>query len=395
MALATKVKMVALVPKVAGNIGWERITTPRPTSLGSVPPSPEALTVDWLTAALCFGHPGAAVTGFNLGAGSSGTSSRRAFTVEYNAAGTEAGLPTALFSKSSPTFTTRLLTSATGLLVSEAGFYRSMRPELDIEAPVGHYIAHDPRSDRSLFVLEDVSVTRGAIFEDNKRHVTRAMAEGMVSLIARYHAAYWGQDRLDRDFPWLRTSEEWQLNLNDTINNRKRTMVGFERAREAIAPALYARRDEFFDKLMASLAINSRQPRTLLHSDVHPGNWYTTRDGGMGLYDWQCITKGHGTLDLVYALSSHLETEDRRAWERQLVELYLSELAEHGVRDLSFSATWLAYRQQIHHALMMWLATIGASKLQPVMQSTETSLTNLSRMSWAAVDLESLDAVPS
>jgi hypothetical protein len=35
-----------------------------------------------------------------------------------------------------------------------------------------------------------------------------------------------------------------------------------------------------------ALAMHEREPRTLLHSDVHLGNWYVTGDGRMGLCDW-------------------------------------------------------------------------------------------------------------
>ena len=56
-------------------------------SLDRVPPSAEALTAEWLTAALCREVPGAAVVDVEVFGGSDGTSSRRAVRVVYNQAG--------------------------------------------------------------------------------------------------------------------------------------------------------------------------------------------------------------------------------------------------------------------------------------------------------------------
>jgi aminoglycoside phosphotransferase (APT) family kinase protein len=53
-----------------------------------------------------------------------------------------------------------------------------------------------------------------------------------------------------------------------------------------IAPELYDRRAEVPEALEESLKIDATGPQTLLHGDVHPGNWYVAGDGRMGLYDW-------------------------------------------------------------------------------------------------------------
>ena len=149
------------------------------------------------------------------------------------------------------------------------------------------------------------------------------------------------------------------------------------------------------DGLMASLASNVRLPNTFVHSDVHIGNWYVTGAGRMGLTDWQCVARGHGACDIAYSLSSALTTEDRRAWERDLVALYADRLRSHGVAAEATDPEdlWLRYRQQMFHALYNWVYTIGAGEMQPDMQSDDISMVNIARMAAAIDDLDSLGAV--
>src|SRR6516165_8841303 len=54
-----------------------------------------------------------------------------------NATGDEAGLPIHLFTKSSPTLLTGLVTTTANLLAAKHAFYATIRGEVDIEAPMG------------------------------------------------------------------------------------------------------------------------------------------------------------------------------------------------------------------------------------------------------------------
>src|SRR5271163_4444801 len=98
-SLAIKSAMARQVAALTGHVLAEKLRPRRPTDLAEVPASPEALTTEWLTAALCSGHPAARVSGFTIGAGSEGSTSRAPLTVAYNAAGRAAGLPVEVFAK--------------------------------------------------------------------------------------------------------------------------------------------------------------------------------------------------------------------------------------------------------------------------------------------------------
>jgi hypothetical protein len=394
LSASAKLELAGAAAIVAGHWLRERVTPARPVRPGETPPSPSAMTPEWLTHALCREHPEARVVDFEVGAGSDGTSARRALAVAYNEAGRQAGLPTALYTKSSPTLATRIFCGLNRLATIETEFYLRVRPELDIETPHAYHGVYDEPSGRALLIMEDIAVTRGATFGDpTVTHVDRANAERMVTVMAGYHGPLWEDPRLDTEFFWLRRSEDFQRRLNDMMGFRRMFHNGLKRSRGIMPAAVVARENEMWGALEASLTLRARAPQTLLHQDVHARNWYFNGDGHIGIYDWQANAKGLWAVDVAYALSCGLEPEDRRAWERDLLGLYLDRLAAFGGKPPTFEEAWLAYRQQMVHGLGFWLATIGVTALQPQLQPRDVCVANIERMSQALVDLDTLDAL--
>jgi thiamine kinase-like enzyme len=129
-----------------------------------------------------------------------------------------------------------------------------------------------------------------------------------------------------------------------------------------------------------------------LHGDAHLGNWYTTADGEMGLCDWQCVSVGHWSRDLAYTLVSALDVDQRRAWERELIQLYLERLRELSATPVKFDSAWRAYRLQVLGALLMWTPVYRPPAFLPDMQPVEVVEEMLRRITTAVVDLESLAA---
>jgi hypothetical protein len=394
VSAGAKLELAAAAAAVTGHWLLVKVTPSRPVRPGEAPASPAALTPEWLTHALCREHPGARVVDFAVGTGSDGTSARRALTVSYNDAGQQAELPTSLYTKSSPTLATRIFCGLNKLATIETEFYLRVRPELDIETPRAFYGAYDEPSGRAMLILEDIAATRGATFGDpTVTHVDRANAERMVEIMAGYHGPLWEDPRLDGEFFWLRRSEDFQRRLNDMMGFRRMFHNGLKRSRGIMPAVVVARENRMWGALEASLELRARAPQTLLHQDVHARNWYFTGEGRIGIYDWQANAKGLWAVDVAYALSCGLTVEDRRAWERELLALYLDRLAAAGGKPPSFEEAFLAYRQQMVHGLAFWLGTIGVTALQPELQPREVCVENIRRMSQAVADLESLDAL--
>lgn len=364
--MSAKATLPLLGLRVAGNVLAEKIRPVKVTTAAQTPPSADAITTRWLTAVLCKDVPGAVVESFDVVGGSDGTSSRRALRVHYNATGSAAGLPERLFMKGASTLGSRLFLVLGGVTETETIFYRQARPSLDrLRSPRALHAASDMRTFRSVVLMEDLAAAGWSFPDPMREQLTKRDLEDMIDQMAYYHAAFWDSPRLRTDLAKLPTTEAFQRRLND-LGIERRAKVGIERVRDITPPEIYRRKAEIVPAVMRSLALNSSGTPTLLHQDVHQGNWLRDPEGRMGLYDWQCVARGEWALDLSYALSANLPTEDRRAWESDLMDRYLWRLSEEGVEKPPTKAeAMLRYRQQQFHLVMFILLTIGAGKLQP------------------------------
>jgi Phosphotransferase enzyme family len=388
-----KLKLVGGICSIATHVAWERVRrSGPPTDISEVPASASQLTREWLTAALCSDIPGARVTDLSLGGGSDGSSARRSVTVAYNNIGDEAGLPTAIFTKSTPRFANRFVLGLTGAAGNECLFYNECRPTLNINSPIGYYAAFDAASKRSMIVTEDVGKTRNATFGDALQTLTRAEAEDMVTQLAVLHGTFWESAWL-RDTPSLRSARNFQTHFDDTIAFRRQSLVGLDRAQAVVPQSVQTQKARLWASFHKSLSMHDRRPQTLLHQDPHPGNWYRDGSGRMGLYDWQGTTRGWWALDYCYAVQSALGVDDRRAWERELLALYTEHLARAGGVMLTADQAWDEYRLHSLHGLAFWLYTIGAPRLAPAMQPDKYSMAIIGRITQAMEDHDTMAAI--
>ena len=369
----------------------ERVRVRAPSAEG-VPRSPQDVSAEWLTAALCAGAPGVRVLSVAAGPASVGTTTRAGLAVTYNEAGAAAGLPTRLFVKCTTTVAQRLLLGLGGLIDGEPGFYTHVRPTLEIEAPIGCFAAVEPRSWRSIVVTEDVASTRGARFWRPSTAITHGQVEDLLANAAAWHGALWDSSRLG-EWRWLKTPADQMRVIDSLIALANRTGVGAERARTVIPSVLRHRRADLHEGMRRSMHILSQGPRTYLHGDLHIANTYSTQAGRMGIADWQVGLQGSWAHDYAYLLATALEVEDRRRLERDLLDFYLERLAAVGGGAISRDAAWVAYRQATLYPYFAWLYTIGRSRLQPSFQPADTSLTMIERIAAAVDDLDSLGAV--
>lgn len=376
----------ASVARTVAAVGWERLAVPRVRGVSSVPPRIESITPAWLTGALCAGVPGAEVVGLELGDRSSGTSVRRQLRLTYNAAGNAAGLPHSVFVKSTPSVLTRIANGITGTSVTEAGFYNELRPFVDLEAPVGFHSASSSRSYRSVHLLEDLTATRGATFCTPLTPIGRAQAEEIVVQLATLHSAPGLKPYARRPPSWLRTYRQWWAAAFRVADIRKYHEKGLIAAADVLPSELRGRSTELWAAFERSIDAHEAAS-SVIHNDVHLGNWYVTGDGHMGLCDWQCVAVGSGARDLAYALVTALAPEHRRAWERELVDLYVERVTATPT-PVDRAEMWDRYRAQVVGALLMWTPTLSRPPVLPDMQPREVALEMLRRIGAAISDVD-------
>lgn len=372
---------------------WDSVAKPIARRASDVPPSIDAITPEWLTAVLCRDHEGVEVSGFDLGEPTSGSSVRRNMRLSYTRRPGNADLPDNVFAKSSPRFFNRLMLSISRTVENEAKFYRHIRPLVSIEAPRGYYSAYDLRSGRSIHLLEDLVATKGATFCTARDKISRRQAEEIVDLLADFHGAFLGQPDLRVRFPWLPTHSEWIDNGFEKFGLRTYHEKALVESSSFLPRDIDARKREIWGIHRDRLRIHATGPQTLLHTDVHLGNWYITQEGRMGLCDWQCVSIGHWARDVAYAIAATLTIEDRRAWERDLIARYVTKVDPHKRFGISAERALELYRSQLPAALLMWTVTLCHSPLMPDMQPRGTSLEMVKRIATAMSDLNALDQI--
>jgi hypothetical protein len=375
--------------KIGGRVAFERLVRPKARRREDVPCSPSAITTEWLTAVLCSQIPDAAVTHVDVAPSSSGTHERHRLVLTYNDVGRRAGLPVSIFTKSLPSVVTRMIGGFNGTARVEGQFFMQLRPQLDIEAPIGYHAAFDRRTFASILLLEDLVATKSATFCDHRTHVSRAMAEDMINLLASLHARFYGDREFATRYRWFAGYPRWFTLGAEKMSLEHYTRKAFEAASHVIPERLLARRDAIWPATMRALAVHGGEGQGLIHSDVHIGNWYRTAAGRMGLCDWQCLSRGHWSRDVAYAVTAVLTPDNRRSWERDLLVRYLERFAALTRIKLDFDESFQHYREQMVHALL-WTITLCHSPLLPNMQPEETTLTMIERITTAIADLETI-----
>jgi hypothetical protein len=356
-----------------------------------IPLSWDSITAEWLTDVLIGGGGDVRVTGFRLDDEDEGTSSRRRIFLEYNEAGRGDRLPASVFCKSTQRLENRYIIGMNGGIEAEVTFYGKVRPGLDIEAPECLHARFNPQSLNSIIVMRDIADR--VQFCNFDTPMTEELARSQMRVLAALHAAYYESPELDTTLSAWNTWEDYFAITAREAGFEQACQRGFAEARDVIPPALFAREAEIWPATLDAIALHSKLPRMLVHSDVHLKNWYIAASDRMGLNDWQCSCKGHWSRDLSYCISTALTVEQRRDWERDLLAYYLEQMHLRGVPKIDFDDAWLAYRAQMFGALAWWTGTLGQPPEAPAMQPRAASLTFIERMANAVHDLDSLGAV--
>jgi hypothetical protein len=242
----------------------------------------------------------------------------------------------------------------------------------------------------SILMLSDLG--NATTFCTHTTDITRARAESQMRVLATLHGRFLQSPELDERLSWLRTWPDFfgKLDYPDFV---VACDAGFGSAEAVIPPRLFARRAEIWPATRRSVQIADALPHTVAHGDDHLRNWYITAGGNMGINDWQALTRTHWARDVVYALTTSLTIESRRAWERELLLYYFDELQRVAGRSLSFDGAFDAYRQQLMTVLAFWTITINPAPGMPDMQPRDSTLEFLHRIATAIDDLDALDAV--
>jgi len=352
------------------------------TSDTAFPETPAGLTPELLTAYLHesgflpegrVARAGHAI----IGTGKMGDNAR--FTLEYE--GAAPGAPRTLVGKFPATDEqARGMAGAQGAYYNEVMFYRELAPGTRMRTPIIY--GSELSADRSSFLLlmEDMAPA-----EPGSQLTGASPAQTRLALreAARLAAAYYGDESLARRdyvisaarddggaFAELLMQQSWPGFVDRFGHGLSAECIGFgERYVERTA--------HFMTRLQG--------PRTLVHGDFRSENILFTGDSATTV-DWQTVSESSVLADAAYFLGGSVDTDDRRIWERDLVEEYRVHLAGEGV-ELGFRDCWAQYREYAMHGLM--ITVLGASFSAPAERSDRMFLSMIRGHLQHCVDLGS------
>ena len=361
------------------------------TNRKEIPISYELISDEWLTDILCSGYAGAEVVGHELDTPDEGVTNRRRIYLTYNQAGQDQGLPRSVFCKASQSLESRFIIGLNGGVEGEVTFYNDIRPLLGIEAPVSLFANVDVNSKNSILVMEDME--DDVEFGRHDLKITLDNVKSQMALLATMHGRYYESDELNTTLRCYGTMEQFFTLTSSAVSWGEACERGFKVAEACIPERFFARAEEIWPATERSFLMHAGLSRTLIHNDPHLKNWYIAAHGEMGLNDWQTCVQGDWSRDLAYALVTSLSVEDRRAWEKELIQYYLDRLSGAGGPAVSFDEAFLLYRKNLLNALAMWTGTIAPAADAPEMQPQDSCLEFIGRISHACDDLDALDSM--
>jgi Phosphotransferase enzyme family len=312
------------------------------------------------------------------------------FGVEYNDAGREARLPTALCMKAS--FETgRLPADASGwtpwdlLFVTEASFYRDIAPTLPATIRIPGCCYADTNGHNRCAMLLDDLVAAGATFGAFDRPLAADTVAATLEMLAELHASWWGSPDLwvhdwmdnpvQRFQKFFLNRETWETNVLDNP------------PRAALLPPELADIDMIKQAVFKMWHYRNKPPLTLLHGDPHIGNMFFLPDGKPGFLDWQVACRGPYMFDVGYFMTGAMETEERRKHDLDLLRHYLAALASHGVDVPSWDESYLDFRRWQLHGFLNFKNPAS------IIQSEEYSGTIGRRFGLSMLDHDTLGAL--
>jgi hypothetical protein len=177
---------------------------------------------------------------------------------------------------------------------------------------------------------------------------TLAQCENIIRMRARFHAAWWDDDRLGM------TVGTWQ-DPSAAEQSTKSLMGQYASFADDLGERLSAERRELYARLFdaaprLTARYHSHRHMTIVQGDAHVWNCFLPRAGSTDaarLFDWDAWRVDVGSDDLAYMMAIHWYPDLRHGFERHLLDCYHDELVAQGVQDYDRRALQEDYRLSV------------------------------------------------
>lgn len=226
----------------------------------------------------------------------------------------------------------------------EVAFYAQVAPlSSEIQVPRCFYGGADEANERWVLVLDDLAVGMASI--DLDAGATRKQAEAAIDALAVFHARWWqANERFDwmpgfdttgvggLQSPWLDAHPHFLDRYGHLCPEPSSDWL------TTFAPRL----TEWSTKA-------AREPITIVHGDYRLDNVIFV-DAQVMMIDWQTALRGPAAMDVSSFIASSLSTDNRSAWESQLISRYLDGVGRAGIE---VDAVW--FNDSYDENLLWWM----------------------------------------
>lgn len=256
-----------------------------------------------------------------------------------------------------------------GLYAREVQFYTKIQPRLNLRLPEC-YAAQADETGRGVVILQDLDQV-GASFPGCIQALSVDLIASGLDQLAQAHSLSWEK-------PWLYEMKIGTFIAPGSAQEKYLRFWGVDFVKQFLdgpvgdaVPPEVRDAQRTYDALWALQPRYQRGPFCLLHGDPHLGNSFITPNNELGILDWQIYIAGPWAHDVSYCLVGGLSVEDRRRFERELLQRYFSQLRANGVTAIQEQAAWEEYCRFIAYGYWVWVRAPPAQ--QPIQNNIAMS----------------------
>ncbi|MFK7977946.1 MAG: phosphotransferase [Halioglobus sp.] len=340
--------------------------------MSHLPVTPQEITSDWLSDVL-----GESIRSVTLLDAHTGTTGRAVIEIDHDSE----RLPKRLFVKLPPTDEMqRHFVVSTGMGRNEVQFYKHLSDELPVCVPHAYFADASEDATQYIMLLEHLE-DRGCTFRNARNRYGEAYLKEVLAVFARMHGAYWNSERFETDLQWVTPPGRHEI----AVPLIEKALA---RHGEDMPPVFSEMANLYIEQTDAVHNLWQTGTPTLIHGDVHDGNFYYDSDQP-GLLDWAIVSRGPAMRDVAYFLTGSLRSE-HQAWAKPLVEYYLQELSKHCTDAPSFDEIWQQFQW---HAAYVWVGSTVTLAMGEEWQPVKYVLAGLKQIHVSMESLGSVNAI--
>lgn len=344
-----------------------------------LPVTIEAITPEWLNAALNSWSPGVRLRDAEILDINRGTCTKIRVRLDMDEAGRAAGIPERVILKGGFEPHSRAMHYMHG---EEVHAYADVRPHSPLRFPGCYFAGYDPQAQQGIVIMEDL-VARGVTFLHPQRPQQPEAVAKRLTRLAQHHAMTWNSPdiRPGGRFAWATNIAD--ASYFDTVLKPDIWQGYVDSARGAAASVCFHDLEWMKGALDKLNRFSRTLPTMLIHGDTHLGNLYIDVDGEPGFFD-SLPHLAPAMYEISYHVAGALDVPVRRLHERALVAHYRDELIRCGIDAPSLDEFMHQYAIFLANGYAIFL--VNASEFQP--EAINTAYT--ARFSSAMLDHDTI-----